>query len=277
MKRLIVTADDFGLCPEINQAVIEAHVSGILTCASLMVTGEAAEEAAMLARKNPSLKVGLHLVLVDGASVLPPGEIPDLVDSNGCFSSRLVASGIRRYFSARVREQITRECEAQIRKFRDMGLEMDHLNSHAHQHIHPAICDIVLPLVRNYRIPGVRLPRPRRPAPHPKAAVIASVMAPWVARLRRRLVAADIRHNQEIFGLHETGAMVEAAWLSIIPRIGRGVTEVYCHPAVGRSVTLERRMPRYDSQGEFAALTSPLIRKELNSRQLERTSFSALG
>lgn len=277
MRRLIITADDFGLCPEVNQAVIEAHFNGILTCASLMVAGSAADQAARLARKHPSLKVGLHLVLVDGAAVLPPKEIPDLVDSDGCFSNRLVASGIRWYFSARIREQIAKECEAQIRKFKDMGLEMDHLNSHAHQHIHPAICDIALTLVRKYRIPAVRLPRPQRPAPNPEAAVIAAVMAPWVERLRRRLVAAGIPHNQVIFGLHETGAMGEAAWLAIIPRIGQGITEVYCHPAVQRSAVLERKMPLYDNRQELAALTSPLIREELNRRQLERTSFSALG
>jgi len=277
MKRLIVTADDFGLCPEVNQAVIEAHRDGILTCASLMVAGDAAGEAVRLAQKHPSLKVGLHLVLVDGTAVLPPKEIPDLVDGDGRFSSRLVPSGIRWYFSAKIRGQLARECEAQIRKFQELGLAIDHLNSHAHQHIHPAICDIVLPLVRKYKIPAVRLPRPRRGAPNPKAALIAAVMAPWVERLRCRLVAAGIPHNQQIFGLHETGAMVEAAWLAIIPRIGRGITEVYCHPAVERSVTLEEKMPRYDNQGELAALTSPLIREELDRRQLERIGFSALS
>ncbi len=277
MKRLIVTADDFGLCPEVNEAVVEAHCNGILTCASLMVAGSAADEAAVLARKHPSLKVGLHLVLVDGSAALPPEEIPDLVDTDGCFSNHLVASGTRWYFSVKIREQLARECEAQIRKFMEMGLRMDHFNSHAHQHIHPAICDIVLPLIRKYRIPAVRLPRPQRPAPSLKAAVIAAVMAPFVARLRRRLMAAGIFHNHEIFGLHETGAMGEAAWLSIIPRIGRGVTEVYCHPAVRRCAALERKMPGYDNDGEMAALTSPLIREEIERRQLELTGFSAFG
>ncbi len=276
MKRLIVTADDFGLCPEVNQAVVQAHQNGILTCASLMVGGEAADEAASIAQKHPTLKVGLHLVLVDGFSVLPRETIPDLVDGDGRFSDRIVRSGIRYFFSKRVANQIALECEAQITKFLDMGLAIDHLNSHNHQHIHPTIRDIVLRLVGKYRIPAVRLPRPTPMAPSLKSAAVAAVMAPWVAGLRRRLLAADIPHNQQIFGLHETGAMVESAWLRIIPRIGHGLTEIYCHPATRKSQTLAQRMPRYQNEAEFAALTSQMVRNNWRSKALLRTNFTSL-
>ena len=64
--KLIITADDFGRSPEINAAVLEAHLRGILTSASLMVAGAAAPEAVEISRANPSLAVGLHVVLVDG-------------------------------------------------------------------------------------------------------------------------------------------------------------------------------------------------------------------
>lgn len=45
MKTLIVTADDFGAAVEVNEAVEHAHRKGVLTCASLMVTGAAADDA----------------------------------------------------------------------------------------------------------------------------------------------------------------------------------------------------------------------------------------
>jgi hopanoid biosynthesis associated protein HpnK len=277
MKRLIVTADDFGLCAEVNQAVIEAHRNGILTCASLMVGGEAADEAVRLARNHPSLKVGLHLTLVDGFSVLPQKEIPDLVDSGGRFSGRIVLSGIRCFFSKSVKTQMAMECEAQVRKIVDTGLSIDHLNSHNHLHIHPGIREIILPLIRKYRIPAVRLPRPAGSAPNLKSTVMAGVMAPWVSRLQRRLIRDGIFHNQEIFGLYETGAMVETAWLGIIPRIRDGTTEVYCHPAVRKSPILRRQMPSYRNEEEFHALTSPAVREQLDRVNVIRTSFTALG
>ncbi|HEX4117353.1 MAG TPA: ChbG/HpnK family deacetylase, partial [Rhizomicrobium sp.] len=66
MKNLIVTADDFGAAVEVNQAVERAHQDGVLTAASLMVSGTAAADAVARARALPRLRVGLHLVLVDG-------------------------------------------------------------------------------------------------------------------------------------------------------------------------------------------------------------------
>jgi hypothetical protein len=89
--QVILTADDFGRSAAINAAVLRAHREGVLTSASLMVAGEAAEEAVALARETPSLAVGLHLVAVDGPTVLSQGEIPHLVDEWG----RLPADPVR--------------------------------------------------------------------------------------------------------------------------------------------------------------------------------------
>ena len=54
MKTLIVTADDFGAAPEVNDAVEQAHLGGILTAASLMVAGDAAADAVERARRLSS-------------------------------------------------------------------------------------------------------------------------------------------------------------------------------------------------------------------------------
>jgi len=89
MRKLIVTGDDFGLAVPVNEAIEEAHRRGILTTASLMVGAGAAADAVERARQLPTLRVGLHLVLVEGRPVLPPREIPDLVDGRGEFSTRL--------------------------------------------------------------------------------------------------------------------------------------------------------------------------------------------
>ena len=158
MKRVIVTADDFGRCPAVNQAVIQAHQKGILKCASLMVNADATDEAIALARAHSSLKVGLHLVLVDGFAVLPKKEIPDLVDETQRFSDRPASSGLRYFLSKRIKRQLVQECKAQIEKFLDNGLKMDHLNSHHHLHIHPSVANIVVALAGQYHIPAVRLP-----------------------------------------------------------------------------------------------------------------------
>ena len=56
MKKLILTADDFGAAVEVNEAVERAHRDGILTAASLMVSGAAAHDAVTRARQMPDRK-----------------------------------------------------------------------------------------------------------------------------------------------------------------------------------------------------------------------------
>ncbi len=72
MKRVIFSADDFGLSEAVNEAVERAHRDGILDAASLMVAGPAAADAVRRAQAMPRLRVGLHLVVIEGPAVLPP-------------------------------------------------------------------------------------------------------------------------------------------------------------------------------------------------------------
>lgn len=59
-KILIVNADDFGASTGVNRGTLECHTRGVLTSASLMVTGRAAREAVAMSRDHPALAVGLH-------------------------------------------------------------------------------------------------------------------------------------------------------------------------------------------------------------------------
>ena len=61
MKWLIVTGDDFGASHGINRGIIQAHRTGILTSASLLVDRPASEAAAALAREHTKMRLGLHL------------------------------------------------------------------------------------------------------------------------------------------------------------------------------------------------------------------------
>jgi len=276
MKKVIITADDFGLCSEVNRAVIESHQKGFLTCASLMIAAKAADEAVALARQNPDLKVGLHLVLVEGYSILPQKEIPDLVDNERRFSNHLVRMSFRYFFSRKVREQIAKECEAQIEAFLATGLKIDHLNTHNHLHIHPTILKILLPLVKKYNIPAMRLPKQRLSMLRFSQCLEGIAAFPWVWNMKRALKKAHILHNDEIFGLYETGAMVEGVWLQALAEVREGVTEIYCHPAVQKSPILIETMPHYHHREEFEALLSSNVQKKFDEVGVKRISFGEI-
>ncbi|MGQ9768754.1 MAG: ChbG/HpnK family deacetylase, partial [Anaerolineae bacterium] len=108
-SQIITTADDFGRLPAINAAIIRAHREGILTAASLMVTGDAWQEAVELARANPTLAVGLHLVVSDGRAVLPPTQIPHLVDASGRFPDDPLRLGLRYAFDRAAQRELAAE------------------------------------------------------------------------------------------------------------------------------------------------------------------------
>ena len=58
---------------EVNEAVEQAHREGILTCASLVVAGDAAADAIARAKRLPKLGVGLHLAIY-GARAAAQGK-----------------------------------------------------------------------------------------------------------------------------------------------------------------------------------------------------------
>lgn len=91
MKRLIITADDFGLSPGVNDAVVAAHRAGTLTSASLMANMDGFQHAVDALAGVPGLDVGLHFVLAAGAPVSKPGDVPTMLMDGA--AGRLVPPG----------------------------------------------------------------------------------------------------------------------------------------------------------------------------------------
>ena len=244
-RRLIVTADDFGLAVPVNEAVELAHREGVLSCASLMVGAVAAGDAVERARRLPRLRVGLHLVLVEGRPVLPPERVPDLVGADGEFRTDLVGAGVRFFFRPGVRAQLEAEIRAQFEAFRDTGLRLDHADAHNHLHLHPTVAGLLLRVGREFGLDAVRLPyeppgasaRAARAGPLGRRAG-ALALAPWMGLLRCRLRRARIKFNDFVFGLHDSGRMVEPLVLRQLEELPEGVTEMYFHVATGRACAL---------------------------------------
>lgn len=286
-RRLIVTGDDFGLCEPVNEAIERAHREGILSAASLMVGGPAAADAVARARRCPDLRVGLHLVVVEGRPVLPRAAIPDLVDAEGELPTALVATGIRSFFSPRVRRQLAAEIRAQVEAFRASGLALDHVNAHQHLHLHPTVWSLLLRALRELRVlqrrSGVRIPcepalaswRARDGGRARRVAARAG-LAPFTAWLRARARRAGLRTNDRVFGLHDSGEMDEARVLHVLATLPAGTSELYLHPATRRAPVLDRFMPGYRHEDELAALVSPRVRAAVAAAGLVPCGYTDL-
>jgi predicted glycoside hydrolase/deacetylase ChbG (UPF0249 family) len=169
------------------------------------------------------------------------------------------------------------ESEAQIESFLATGLKPDHLNSHHHLHIHPTLTNIFVALAEKYHIPAIRLPLQGLRTLTWKNALMAAVMLPWAINLRHKLRQSGIAHNQEVFGLYETGAMSEETWLRLIPKLMPGTTEIFCHPAVNRPTRPEEPKCTNQHVEEFEALLSPKVRDRLIREKVELASFSDIA
>lgn len=253
-----MTADDFGAAAQVNDAVERAHRNGILSAASLMVSGAAAADAVARARALPSLRVGLHLVLVEGKPVLPAGAVPDLVDASGHFRTDMARAGAAMFFLPKVRRQLAAEIEAQFAAFAATGLTLDHVNAHKHFHLHPTIAGEIVRVARSHRVKGARVPLEPQAVlgqiENQKASGVVALTAPFARILRARFRRAGITAPDAVFGLAWSGAMTAERLAGLIAHLPDGLSEIYMHPATG---PYPGSAPGYQYEGELAALTDP--------------------
>jgi hopanoid biosynthesis associated protein HpnK len=267
-RRVTITADDFGLTPAVNEAVERAHREGVLGAASLMVAGAAAADAVERARRLPGLRVGLHLVLVEGAAVLPPSAIPKLAGPDGQFPSDQARLGVRYFFDPAARRQLRAEIAAQFAAFAATGLTLHHADAHKHMHLHPTVGRLMIAEGRRHGLTRLRIP-----AEPP--GVLAALGEPaglgdrmlhrWTGLLRAQARRAGLAVNDHVFGLRWSGGMTAERVLRLVPHLPPGHSELYFHPATGSDAVLGALMPGYDHVGEFEALIDPRVRSALAS------------
>lgn len=282
MRQLIVTADDFGLSTAVNEAIECGHREGILSTTSLMVAAPATQDAVERARRTPALRVGLHVVLVNGHPALAPERVPLLVDERGLFETDLLRAGVRYFFTPGIRAQLEAEIRAQFEAFAATGLPLDHVNAQNHLHVHPTVLSLILKVGREYGVRAVRIPREpfwpswRAMRTHAAARFAnAAFLLPWLSLMRLRLRLAGIATNDYVFGMIDTGHMTPERVRLYLQHLPDGVSELYVHPAT--HTWPEAFPPDYDFAGEFAALIDPQTVEFVRNSGLRATTFSDLA
>ena len=280
MKQLIISADDFGLSGGVNRAVEQGWRDGLLTAASLMPGGQSFKEAVKIAKRNPGLQVGLHLTLVQGRAVLPPEQIPALVDAQGNFSDNPVAAGFRYFMDRGLYCSLKREIEAQIVRVVDAGIALSHLDGHLNMHLHPTVFRILTELMPRYGISSFRLSQERL-AENLRfdgerrfgKSVETFIFRRLADHARPELDRLGIAYATEVKGLLNSGRMTEEYLLDSLDGLRDGVTEFYFHPGVLPDAEITRRMPDYRHQEELAAITSPKVRERLQELGIQVKNY----
>lgn len=282
-RRLVINGDDFGFSRGVNHAIIEAHQKGILTSTSLMVTGDAVEEAIALAKAHPTLAVGLHLVLACGRAVLPPETIPHLVNAEGCFSNQPEKAGIYYHLNSAARQELPLEIRAQLEKFRQTGLPFSHVDGHVHMHFQPIVLDHLVQFAEEFDIQFIRLPWEELPAAlnADRTDFFNKLLLTLVyggLRLygKRLLKSRGIQSADRVFGVFHSGRMTEDYLLKLIPQIRANFVEIYSHPAI--AIAGEPANEAFGlGQAERDALISDRVRAAIAHHGFELTHYRQIG
>jgi hopanoid biosynthesis associated protein HpnK len=280
-RQLIINGDDFGFSSGVNRAIIEAHQRGVLTSTSLMVTGDAFAEAVAFAKANPTLAVGLHLVLLCGRSVLPPEQIPHLVDTDGYFSNQPEKTGLYYHFSTVARRELALEIRAQLEKFRQTGLPLSHVDGHVHVHVQPIVLKTLVKFADEFNIRFIRLPvedlqptlnidRSDLPNKVLWSIVYQGLRAYGEGLLRKHQILC----TERVYGLLQTGRMTENYLLRLIPQIQANLVEIYSHPAIPLAGEPDNGIGL--GQAERDALVSDRVRQQIAQSGFHLTNYLQL-
>ena len=285
MRRLIVNADDFGLTAGVNRAIVEGNRTGIVTSATLMANAQASAAAVDLANAQPGLKIGCHVVLIDGVPL--NRDLPSLTNGSERFRTSLKQFAIAAVRKQMTPEEIEREVEAQIRKIQASGVSLTHVDSHKHTHMFPHILRPVLRAARACGIRAVRKPfEPVRSWSRPMVFGTpgiwlrsAGVMAfqVFASEFRRALNEAGMVSTDGTLGIAVTGLLEQQNLLRILEAMPVGTWELVCHPgysdadllAAGTRLTKSREV-------ELSALTSTETKNALLRHHIELISYADL-
>lgn len=279
-KRIIINADDFGLCSGVNQAVAQAHTRGVLTSTTIMANMPAAEAAVKLAKQMPGLGVGVHLNLFKGRPLSKDGNINYLLDDSGDFAFSTTKLSLLSVCRRKIRNAIRTELAAQIQWAIDNGLKPTHLDSHKHIHSFPAIFPIVCDLARRFEISAIRfIFEPKRllamPWPLPseggrKRARNARIMA----KINRMQNSAFLKTDC-LLGVAHMGKIDVNFFKAVALYNPAATAEIMTHPGLDDD-TEKGKSSIHQRRGELEALCSEKTKQYLKNAGIKLVHYGQL-
>jgi len=280
IKKLIINADDFGLHTSINKAVEITHQKGILTSSSLVVNGEAAEEAFQIARRNPNLGVGIHLTLNGEKPTAPLHQISSLLDHQGkLFENHMQFCWhvLRRKISL---NHVRIELETQIQTFLHAGLIPTHVDGHRHIHLFLPIFNIIKELMIKYKISKIRFLR--IPSLDTRKTSLIKLISLGILQFPK-LTKPCFKSPDYFVGFFRSGSMSLDYLFHIIPQLKKGVSEINFHPATDRKeMELKygfwKKAHRWEGQWEqeFTILLNPSLKNFIEQQKIHLVSYKDL-
>lgn len=281
-KKLIVNADDFGRTHKVSEGILKAHLDGIVTSTTVMMSMPgAAHDLHRAITEAPRLGLGVHLAFTAGRPLLPPEWVTSLIDAHGHFHTQATILEDPDRIDL---DELRAEFKAQISAFKNVtGHLPDHVDCHHFAHAHPHLFAVYHDIALELNVP-MRIPFPRREADLadpvqmpgvasmvPEAMIQAAARENW-----RRLSEKPVRAPDHfIAGFYADNVSVEYL-LSLLDRLPDGVTELMTHPGYSDETLAAESAYSAKREDEVAVLTDPRVRQRLTSLGIELTTFASV-
>jgi len=291
VRRLIINADDFGLTPGVNRAILEAHLGGIVTSTTLMANGAAFPEAVQLARSVPQLSIGCHVVLLDGKPLLPAKDVSSCTSSASHgdmgLGDGLAGFAARALLGRLDPEQIEGEATSQIRRLQAAGIAVSHCDSHKHTHMFPAALQPLLRAAKNCGVKAIRNPFESsrllptsvllaRPGLWKRYAQV-KVLRRFADQFRNAVSDSGLLTPNGTLGIVVTGDLDETLFRIVAESMPEGTWELVCHPGYDDCDLHATGTRLKESRAtELRLLTSSEARHILAQQEIELISFRDL-
>lgn len=245
-KYIHIHADDFGLCKEISDNILDCVNHGQINSVSIVCNTENFEYSiGNYKNLEKNIRLCLHLNLGEGSAVSKISDVDLLVDSKGEFKFLFVSLWLKYLFStsntkSKLRNQIKHEIENQIKLLKNAIGENVTLNIDSHMHVHliPFILDIILDLSKQHKIEFIRTPYERKYFSlktfknYFSANILKNVLLNYLSKkAKRKLNNHHIKSNEFFIGILATGRMTNFDVISALKSIKNANSfDILFHP-----------------------------------------------
>ncbi len=266
-KKLIINADDYGICPSVNYAIENLIKAGKLRDVSVLTNFSLFEKAADFLLRQPDCSVGIHLNVVEGIAVAPANKVKILLGNDGKFVNlnQILLRYCRAPFA--VAKAVEAEWRAQIEILLNSGLKISHADSHQHIHAFPPFWKILVKLCGDYGISAARLPCEENEIRLRRAAGFALRQAANVSKTL--FPNRNLSLNNHFLGFKRVGIYGETEMVADVKNLKNGVTELCVHPSLDDEIPY----PAIRGTLEYEALSGSKLWKQIVESEIEITTW----
>lgn len=277
MQKIIVTADDYGMCDVVDKAIDAGIENGIITTTNVMLNMDSLENAKTLRQRYPHISVGIHWNVTTGKPVCDPAEIPSLVDENGVFWS--LKEFKKKYDKKQISEaDLEKELEAQFLLFDAACGKPDYWNTHENSALHVKAFQVFSRVAKRHGIEATRTFQRvyydkinigfKRAA---REVLVKNFFDVWFTRIRKTFKMPTAR----VVSFNKISKTKDDVLLNALKKDGRDLIEVVFHPAIVGDHQYFGNISE-ERVKEYQFVSSKQVLEKYKESGIEFVSFSAL-